>query len=59
MEEETGKNFRFTMTTNGVLLNQENIDYINEEMSNCVLSLDGRPEVNDQPPSHCGRNRQL
>ena len=30
-----------------VLLNQENIDYINEEMSNCVLSLDGRPEVND------------
>ena len=47
IEEEKGKAFRFTMTTNGVLLNQENIDYINEEMSNCVLSLDGRPEVND------------
>ena len=47
IEEEKGKAFRFTITTNGVLLNQENIDYINEEMSNCVLSLDGRPEVND------------
>ena len=48
IEGEKGKAFRFTMTTNGVLLNQENIDYINEEMSNCVLSLDGRPEVNDR-----------
>ncbi len=42
-----GKHFRFTLTTNGVLLNDEIIEYINREMSNVVLSLDGRPEVND------------
>lgn len=47
IEKETGKNFRFTMTTNGVLLNDEIIDYLNEHMYNVVLSLDGRPEVND------------
>lgn len=47
IEKEYGKCFRFTMTTNGMLLNDENIEYINREMSNCVLSLDGRPEVND------------
>lgn len=47
LEKEAGKNFRFTITTNGVLLNDENIEYINEEMDNCVLSLDGRREVND------------
>lgn len=47
LEAATGKHFRFTITTNGVLLNQENIDYINENMDNVVLSLDGRPEVND------------
>ncbi len=46
-ESETGKHFRFTMTTNGVLLNDEIIDYLNENMYNVVLSLDGRPEVND------------
>ncbi|WP_054741468.1 thioether cross-link-forming SCIFF peptide maturase [Cellulosilyticum ruminicola] len=46
-EKETGKNFRFTMTTNGVLLNDEIIDYLNENMHNVVLSLDGRKEVND------------
>ena len=39
--------FRFTITTNGVLLSDENIEYINREMSNVVLSLDGRPAVND------------
>ena len=48
LEEKHGKNFRFTITTNGVLLNEENIAYINREMSNAVLSLDGRPEVNDK-----------
>ncbi|MDE7171146.1 MAG: radical SAM protein, partial [Oscillospiraceae bacterium] len=48
IEKERGKNFRFTITTNGVLLNDENIEYINREMSNAVLSLDGRPEVNDR-----------
>lgn len=42
------KNFRFTITTNGVLLNDENIDFINREMSNVVLSLDGRKETNDR-----------
>ena len=42
------KVFRFTITTNGLALNQEYIDYINSEMSNVVLSLDGRPEVNDE-----------
>lgn len=42
------KVFRFTITTNGLALNQENIDYINREMSNVVLSLDGRREVNDK-----------
>ena len=47
LEKEHGKVFRFTITTNGVLLNDENIDYINREMSNVVLSLDGRPQVND------------
>ncbi len=46
-EEEFNKKFRFTVTTNGVLLNDENIDYINKEMKNVVLSLDGRKCVND------------
>ena len=47
-EEEWGKHFRFTMTTNGVLLSDEYIQYFNENMDNCVLSLDGRREVNDK-----------
>lgn len=47
LEEKHDKCFRFTITTNGVLLNEENIAYINREMSNVVLSLDGRPGVND------------
>ena len=47
LEKEHNKNFRFTTTTNGILLDDETIDYINENMSNAVLSLDGRPEVND------------
>ena len=47
VEKEHDKCFRFTITTNGVLLNDENIEYINREMSNAVLSLDGRKEVND------------
>ncbi|NCE64268.1 thioether cross-link-forming SCIFF peptide maturase [Pseudoflavonifractor sp. 524-17] len=47
IEKEKGKSFRFTITTNGILLNDENIEYINREMSNAVLSLDGRKEVND------------
>ena len=42
------KKFRFTLTTNGVLLNDEIMEFCNREMSNVVLSLDGRPEVNDR-----------
>ena len=42
------KRFRFTITTNGILLDDEKIAYINENMTNCVLSLDGRKEVNDR-----------
>ncbi len=47
IEKEHGKNFRFTFTTNGMLLDDETIDWLNAEMSNVVLSLDGRREVND------------
>ncbi len=47
LEKTHNKQFRFTLTTNGLLLNDENIDYINREMSNVVLSLDGRKSVND------------
>ena len=47
IEGQYNKNFRFTITTNGMLLDQEKMDYINREMKNCVLSLDGRKEVND------------
>ena len=47
LEKKYGKVFRFTMTTNGVLLNDEIGDYLNEEMNNVVLSLDGRREIND------------
>lgn len=47
-EKEFGKNFRFTITTNGMLLDDAKIDYINKEMSNVVLSIDGRKEVNDR-----------
>ncbi len=47
IEKEHNKNFRFTFTTNGVLLDEEVMDFLNAEMSNVVLSLDGRREVND------------
>ena len=46
-EKEYNKKFRFTITTNGLLLDDEKIDFINREMSNVVLSIDGRKEVND------------
>ena len=48
IEKEHDKNFRFTITTNGLLLTDDKIDFINREMSNVVLSLDGRKEVNDK-----------
>ena len=47
-EKETGKNFRFTLTTNGVLIDDDVIDFANREMSNVVLSLDGRKEIHDE-----------
>ena len=47
-EEKYNKKFRFTLTTNGVLLNDEIMEFCNREMGNVVLSLDGRPEVNDR-----------
>ena len=47
IEKEHNKNFRFTLTTNGMLIDDEVIDFLNKEMSNVVLSLDGRKEVND------------
>ena len=46
-EKKYNKNFRFTLTTNGLLIDDDVIDFCNREMSNVVLSLDGRPEVND------------
>jgi len=48
IEKEHNKKFRFTLTTNGVLLNDEVMEFANKEMSNVVLSLDGRKEVNDR-----------
>ena len=47
IEEANNKKFRFTLTTNGVLLNDEVQDFLNKEMGNVVISLDGRKEVND------------
>ncbi|MED9903769.1 MAG: thioether cross-link-forming SCIFF peptide maturase [Lachnospiraceae bacterium] len=48
LEEPHNKKFRFTLTTNGVLLNDEILEFANREMSNIVLSIDGRKEVNDR-----------
>ncbi len=48
IEKETGKKFRFTLTTNGIALTDEVIEWVNRECYNVVLSLDGRKEVNDR-----------
>ena len=48
IEKQAGKNFRFTLTTNGMLIDDDVIDFANREMSNVVLSLDGRKEVHDR-----------
>ena len=48
LEAKHNKNFRFTITTNGILLGDDKIDFINREMSNCILSFDGRKEVHDR-----------
>lgn len=47
-EKECGKHFRFTLTTNGMLIDDDVIDFANREMSNVVLSLDGRKEIHDR-----------
>ncbi|MBE6727630.1 MAG: thioether cross-link-forming SCIFF peptide maturase [Ruminococcaceae bacterium] len=47
-EKQANKNFRFTLTTNGVLIDDDVIDFANREMSNVVLSLDGRKEIHDR-----------
>ena len=48
IEAQHGKHFRFTLTTNGVLIDQDVIDFANRECDNVVLSLDGRKEVHDR-----------
>jgi len=48
IEKEKGKNFRFTLTTNGVLVDDDVIEFANKECSNVVLSLDGRKEIHDR-----------
>lgn len=48
LEKEHDKNFRFTLTTNGVLLDDDIMEFANKEMGNVVLSIDGRKEVHDR-----------
>lgn len=56
LEKTHDKKFRFTLTTNGVLLNDEIMEFANQEMSNLVLSIDGRKEVHDNMrPSRNGK----
>ena len=54
LEEKHGKKFRFTLTTNGVLLNDDILEFANKEMDNLVLSIDGRREVHDKMRPHRG-----
>lgn len=54
LEEPHHKKFRFTLTTNGILLNDEIQEFVNKEMSNVVLSIDGRREINDKMRPHRG-----
>ena len=55
-EKECGKNFRFTLTTNGMLIDDDVIEFANRECSNVVLSLDGRKEIHDRfRVDHAGR----
>ena len=48
LEKSNNKKFRFTLTTNGILLNDEILEFVNKEMGNIVLSIDGRKEINDK-----------
>ncbi|MBQ6555487.1 MAG: thioether cross-link-forming SCIFF peptide maturase [Firmicutes bacterium] len=54
LEEANNKKFRFTITTNGILLNDEILEYINANMHNLVLSIDGRKEINDKMRPRAG-----
>ncbi len=54
LEESNNKHFRFTLTTNGTLLRDDMLEFINEEMDNVVLSIDGRKEINDLMRPHRG-----
>ena len=54
IEKEHHKKFRFTLTTNGILLNDDILEFANREMGNIVLSIDGRKEVNDKMRPHRG-----
>lgn len=56
VEELTGKSIHFTITTNGVLLDDEKIKYINDNMDNVVISIDGRKEVHDAIRYDAARN---
>ena len=56
VEKEKGKNFRFTLTTNGILIDDDVINFSNEHMHNVVLSLDGRKEVHDRLRKDIGGN---
>ncbi len=54
VEKDTGKEFRFTLTTNAYDMDEETMDFLNREMYNVVISIDGRPEVHDfmRPNDH-------
>lgn len=54
LEEPNHKKFRFTLTTNGILLDDEVLEFVNKEMSNVVLSIDGRKEIHDLMRPHRG-----
>lgn len=54
IEEKNNKKFRFTLTTNGTLLNDEIMEFVNKEMGNLVLSIDGRKSVHDNMRPHRG-----
>lgn len=56
IEKEKNKNFRFTLTTNGMLIDDDVIDFCNAEMDNVVLSLDGRREIHDHFRKDLGGN---
>jgi len=55
-EQETGKEFKLTLTTNGMLLNDENIKFLNDNNVSLVLSMDGRKEVHDRMRPDAGGN---